>query len=148
MVIQNPIDKALWEHRATSDAILERGRAAATASKEKTLQQMMRDRGIKEEMIYDQVLLEQGKTNCLSLCSIQNMSIPVPMEFKSLFLSLINSHDRLHHFETLCHYFVHEGYIMYVILFNWLSMQVWILTRIERGNYFSFRSVKLQRLST
>jgi len=33
---------------------------------------------------------------------------PVPMEFKSLFLSLINPHDRLHHFETLWQYFVHE----------------------------------------
>ena len=88
------------------------------------------------------------KPNFLSLCTIQNMSIPLPMEFKSLFLSLINLHDRLHHFETLCHYFVHEVYIMYIILFNWLSMQVWILARIRRSNYFSFRSVKLQRLST
>lgn len=61
----NPTDKALWEQPGTSDAISERGRAAAAASKAKTLQQMMRDRGIKEEMIFDPVLLEQGKLNLL-----------------------------------------------------------------------------------
>jgi len=61
----NPTDKVLWEQPATADAISERGRSAAAASKAKTLQQMMRDRGIKEEMIFDPVLLEQGKLNLL-----------------------------------------------------------------------------------
>lgn len=61
----NPSDRVLWEQPATADAISERGRAAAAVSKAKTLQQMFRDRGIKEEMIFDPVLLEQGKLNLL-----------------------------------------------------------------------------------
>ncbi|KAH9299748.1 hypothetical protein KI387_031430 [Taxus chinensis] len=61
----SPSDRAQWEQPALANSISERGRAAAAVSKAKTMQQMMHDRGIKEEMIYDPVLLEQGKLNIL-----------------------------------------------------------------------------------
>lgn len=61
----SPKDRAQWEQPALASSISERGRAAAAASKAKTMLQMMRDRGVKEEMIYDPVLLEQGKLNIL-----------------------------------------------------------------------------------
>lgn len=58
-------DRAQWEQPVLANSISERGKAAAAVSKAKTMQQMMHDRGIKEEMIYDPVLLEQGKLNLL-----------------------------------------------------------------------------------
>lgn len=61
----SPSERAQWEQPALANSISERGRAAAAASKAKTMQQMMRDRGVKEEMIYDPVLLEQGKLSIL-----------------------------------------------------------------------------------
>eukprot|EP00271_Cylindrocystis_brebissonii_P016482 TRINITY_DN4012_c0_g1_i2.p1 TRINITY_DN4012_c0_g1~~TRINITY_DN4012_c0_g1_i2.p1 ORF type:complete len:471 (+),score=118.13 TRINITY_DN4012_c0_g1_i2:152-1414(+) len=59
------VQRDQWEKAVDAGSISERGREAAAKSKAKTLQQMMRDRGLKEEMVYDPVLLEQGKCDVL-----------------------------------------------------------------------------------
>eukprot|EP01018_Ginkgo_biloba_P034903 Gb_22550 [translate_table: standard] len=61
----DPAEKALWEQPSVASSISERGKAASAASKAKELQQMLLDRGLKEEMVFDPVLLEQGKCDVL-----------------------------------------------------------------------------------
>lgn len=59
------IQKKAWEQPADAGSISERGKVAAAKAKAKTLQQMLVDRGIKEEMVYDPALLEEGKCDIL-----------------------------------------------------------------------------------
>lgn len=61
----DPVQRAMWEKPADAGSISERGKAAAAQSKAKTLVQMMVDRGLKEEMVYDPALLEQGLCDVL-----------------------------------------------------------------------------------
>ncbi|KAG0631205.1 hypothetical protein M758_1G235300 [Ceratodon purpureus] len=62
----DPVQRALWEQPGDAGSISERGRAAAAMSKAKVNLQMMVDRGLKEEMVYDPQLLEAGKCDVLS----------------------------------------------------------------------------------
>eukprot|EP00897_Mesotaenium_endlicherianum_P007252 jgi/Mesen1/6555/ME000334S05900 len=62
----DPIQKAYWEKPVDAGSISERGKAAAALSQAKTLLQIFTDRGLKEEMVYDPALIEQGKCDILA----------------------------------------------------------------------------------
>ncbi|KAJ7522013.1 hypothetical protein O6H91_19G078700 [Diphasiastrum complanatum] len=57
--------KNMWEKPVDSGSVSERGKALAAASKAKMLLQTLMDKGLKEQMIYDPALLEQGKCDVL-----------------------------------------------------------------------------------
>lgn len=61
----DPTQRKFWEQPADAGSISERGRVAAAKAKARTMQQMLVDRGIKEEMVYDPKLLEEGKCDVL-----------------------------------------------------------------------------------
>ncbi|KAL2610401.1 hypothetical protein R1flu_028974 [Riccia fluitans] len=61
----DPVQKNLWEQAADAGSISERGREAAATSMAKSFLQTMAERGLKEEMIYDPVLLAAGKCDVL-----------------------------------------------------------------------------------
>ncbi|CAM6088785.1 unnamed protein product [Calypogeia fissa] len=61
----DPVQKNLWEQPSDAGSISERGKAAAAASMAKTLVQTMKERGLKEEMVYDPELLVKGKCDVL-----------------------------------------------------------------------------------
>lgn len=61
----DPFQKSLWEQPGDAGSISERGRAAAAMAKAKVNLQMMADRGLKEEMVFDPQLLEAGKCDVL-----------------------------------------------------------------------------------
>eukprot|EP00850_Spirogloea_muscicola_P003557 SM000014S00345 [mRNA] locus=s14:826697:828744:+ [translate_table: standard] len=60
-----PAQRKLWEQPGDAGSISERGKVAAATSKAKTMLQILADRGLKEEFVYDPELLEKG------LCDIQ-----------------------------------------------------------------------------
>lgn len=61
----DPIQRSRWEKPVDAGSISERGKAAAAKSQAKTLLQTLFDRGLKEEMVYDPALLEQGLCDVL-----------------------------------------------------------------------------------
>lgn len=62
----DPYQRNLWEKPVDAGSISERGKKAAGISKARTLQQTMADRGLKEEMVYDPALIEQGLCDVLA----------------------------------------------------------------------------------
>ncbi|KAH7280571.1 hypothetical protein KP509_36G003400 [Ceratopteris richardii] len=54
-----------WEQPINAGSISERGKTAAAKAKAKAMLQMLADRGVTEEMVYDPKLLEEGKCDIL-----------------------------------------------------------------------------------
>ncbi|MCO5594565.1 hypothetical protein L7F22_048597 [Adiantum nelumboides] len=61
----DPTQRKFWEQPVDAGSISERGKAAAAKAKAKAMSQMLADRGITEEMVYDPKLLEEGKCDIL-----------------------------------------------------------------------------------
>lgn len=59
------VQRGRWEKPVDAGSISERGKVAAAKSQAKTLLQTLFDRGLKEEMVYDPALLEQGQCDVL-----------------------------------------------------------------------------------
>eukprot|EP00245_Coleochaete_scutata_P004610 TRINITY_DN1736_c0_g1_i1.p1 TRINITY_DN1736_c0_g1~~TRINITY_DN1736_c0_g1_i1.p1 ORF type:complete len:443 (+),score=76.32 TRINITY_DN1736_c0_g1_i1:55-1383(+) len=61
----DPSQRLLWEKPSDAGSISERGKYAAAVSKAKTFQNIFAERGLKEQMVYNPALLEQGLCDIL-----------------------------------------------------------------------------------
>lgn len=68
----DPTQRQFWEQPVSAGSISERGKAAAAKAKAKAMLQMLADRGITEEMVYDPKLLEEGKCDILPTSQSQS----------------------------------------------------------------------------
>ncbi|CAM6033236.1 unnamed protein product [Sphagnum compactum] len=61
----DPVQRNQWEQPGDAGSISERGKSAAATSKAKSFLQIMKDRGLTEEMVYNPELLQTGKCDVL-----------------------------------------------------------------------------------
>jgi hypothetical protein len=65
----DPVQRNQWEQPGDAGSISERGKSAAATAKAKSFLQIMKDRGLTEEMVYNPELLQTGKCDVLPVCT-------------------------------------------------------------------------------